>query len=56
MSIVAGDWLKDGRLAVASNERMKVSAPIVIDAAEPEWKTYAKFYITKMVSKIPIGQ
>jgi len=56
VAIVAGDWLKDGRLAVASHERMKVSAPISVDAAEPEWKTYAKFYINKMVSKIPIAQ
>ena len=54
VSIVAGDWLKDGRLAVASHERMKVSAPIAVGEAEPEWKTFAKFYIAGMTSKIPI--
>ena len=42
VAIVAGDWLKDGRLAVASHERMKVSAPIALDETEPEWKTFAK--------------
>lgn len=54
VSIVAGDWLKDGRLAVASHERMKVSAPIAVGEGEPEWKTFAKFYIAGMTSKIPI--
>ena len=54
VAIVAGDWLKDGRLAVASHERMKVSAPISVDESEPEWKTYEKFYVSGMTSKIPI--
>jgi hypothetical protein len=56
VAIVAGDWLPDGRLACASHERMKVSAPIEAPAdSEPEWKTFAKFYINGMTSKIPIG-
>lgn len=53
VSIVCGDWLPDGRLAVASGERMKVSAPI--DSATCTWNTFAKFYISGMTSKIPLG-
>jgi len=54
VAIVCGDWLKDGRLAVASGERMKVSAPIVIEPdGSVEWKTFAKFYIGGMTAKIP---
>jgi len=56
VAIVAGDWLKDGRLAVASHERMKVSAPIDLAGGDPEWKTFAKFYIAGMTNKIPIQQ
>lgn len=55
VSIVCGDWLRDGRLAVASGERMKVSAPITIEPT-PEWKSFAKFYIGGMTAKIPIQQ
>jgi len=54
VAIVAGDWLKDGRLAVASGERMKVSAPIT--HSNIEWQTFAKFYINGMTSKIPTHQ
>ena len=50
VSIVVGDWLHDGRLAVASGERMKVSAPIGEDAT---WQTFSKFYIDGMTAKIP---
>jgi hypothetical protein len=58
IAIVAGDWLADGRLAVASGERMKVSAPIVLtdsggNATDPVWKTFSKFYIQGMTAKIP---
>ena len=61
VAIVSGDFLADGRLAVASGGRMKVSAPIgLVDdkggACPPKWSTYAKFYISGMVSKIPIAQ
>ena len=61
VAIVSGDFLADGRLAVASGGRMKVSAPIgLVDdkggACPPKWSTYAKFYIAGMVSKIPIAQ
>ena len=55
VAIVCGDWLRDGRLACASGERMKVSAPITIDPS-PEWKSFAKFYIGGMTAKIPIQQ
>ena len=55
VAIVCGDWLRDGRLAVASGERMKVSAPITIEPT-PEWKSFAKFYIGGMTAKIPIQQ
>jgi len=53
VSIVCGDWLRDGRLAVASGERMKVSAPI--EAGGCTWNTFAKFYIAGMTSKIPLS-
>ena len=52
VAVVAGDYLRDGRLACASGERMKVSAPITED---PAWATFAKFYISGMVNKIPIS-
>ena len=52
VAVVAGDYLLDGRLACASGERMKVSAPITED---PAWATFAKFYISGMVNKIPIS-
>lgn len=55
VQIVAGDWLKEGQLAVASGERMKVSHPIDgVHVVPPyTWATYAKFYIDGMTSKIP---
>jgi len=55
VQIVAGDWLKEGQLAVASGERMKVSHPIDGVHVDPPytWATYAKFYIDGMTSKIP---
>jgi len=56
VSIVAGDWLRDGRLVCASAERMKVSAPITLnESSDPQWITFAKFYIAQMTSKIPIS-
>lgn len=51
--ICCGDWLRDGRLAVASDMRLKVSEPITEDA---QWSTFSKFYIGKMVQKIPTKQ
>jgi len=51
--IACGDWLPDGRLAVASGQRLKVSAPVTDGA---EWQTFSKFYIGKMVAKIPLAQ
>ena len=59
VAIVCGDWLPDGRLAVASAGRLKVSAPISLTdekgiTAPPKWTSYAKFYIAGMVAKIPI--
>ncbi|KAL1528335.1 hypothetical protein AB1Y20_009689 [Prymnesium parvum] len=53
VSITCGDWLPDGRLAVASPQRLKVSCPIDENA---EWATFSKFYIGKMVTKIPFAQ
>lgn len=50
VAIGVGDWLADGRLAVASGERMKVSNPVDESAS---WETFAKFYIDGMRDKIP---
>jgi len=51
--ITCGDWLPDGRLAVASAQRLKVSQVITEGA---EWSTFSKFYINKMIQKIPVSQ
>mmetsp|Transcript_12795 Transcript_12795/g.43323 ORF Transcript_12795/g.43323 Transcript_12795/m.43323 type:complete len:468 (+) Transcript_12795:22-1425(+) len=49
--IVCGDWLRNGSLALASGCRLKVSEPIT--ARRPVWKTFSKFRVHKMQSKIP---
>ena len=51
VAITCGDWMADGRLALASGTRMKVSEPIGDSSV---WETFSKFYIGKMVSKIPV--
>ena len=50
-AITAAAWLDDGRLALASAQRLKVSKPV---GAKAEWATFSKFYIGKMVAKIPL--
>jgi len=52
--ISCGEWLGNGMLALASRERLKVSKPISAEC--PEWASFSKFYLTKMVSKIPVSQ
>jgi len=52
VQINCGDWLGDGRLAVASHRRLKVSMPMTDGG---DWSTFSKFYIGKMIQKIPLG-